>query len=207
MRIQVIAAAAVVMLCALGASAAQTGTSASKQGTSKTGEHTAPATTAAKPAAKPVTLTGAWKSAPDETPLTTDLQKSVWGPNAKSVRTVDLTVNAAGTGSLKVTTKIVDGKGKTLPASTTIEEAQFTVGTPQETIAGVRTEYETKVLGAERKYPDDPSSKWPLDGLRVKLATIVDSPPDTIEIRFDTPEGRGSFWATLTRVRRASPSR
>jgi hypothetical protein len=178
MRTQLIAVVAVIMLGAPGEAAAQT------------------------PSTLSPSLVGSWKSAPDETPLTTELQKSVWGPNATSIRNVELTINPSGEGTLKVTTRIVDGRGRTAPASTTVEDAKLVLTGPQETIGGVRTEYAAKVLSAERKYPDDPSSRWPLDGLRVKIATIAGAPPDTIELRFDTAEGRGSFWETLTRVRR-----
>ena len=41
-----------------------------------------------------------------------------------------------------------------------------------------------------------------LDGLRVKIVTFQDGDDDSIEIRYDTPEGRGSFWETLRRQRR-----
>ena len=204
MRTDRIALFALISFCTLTAAAAQT--------PQATGENRPPhpphdASSAHAPGTPPPTLIGSWKSAPDETPLTTDLQKSVWGPNAKSVRVVDLVLLPSGAGTLTVTTKVVDGKGKTAPASTTIETAKLTLGGPQETIGGVRTEYEVKVSSAERKYPDDPSATWPLEGLKVKVATIEGAPPNTIEIRFDTPEGRGSFWETLTKGRAAPAKR
>ena len=55
-------------------------------------------------------------------------------------------------------------------------------------------------MSAERRYPDDPSYKWPLDGLKVQLVTFADGDGNSIEVRFDTPEGKGSFWETVTRA-------
>ena len=42
------------------------------------------------------TLVGTWKSAPDEMKLTSDFDKSVWGANATSIRTLELTVRPSG---------------------------------------------------------------------------------------------------------------
>ena len=56
------------------------------------------------------TLVGTWMSAPDEMKLTSDFDKSVWGANATSVRTLELTVRPSGEGTLRVTKKVVDGK-------------------------------------------------------------------------------------------------
>ena len=50
-----------------------------------------------------------------------------------------------------------------------------------------------------------PAATWPLDGLKVKLAIVDGANPQTLEIRFDTPEGKGSFWETLRRV--AAPAK
>jgi pimeloyl-ACP methyl ester carboxylesterase len=42
-----------------------------------------------------------------------------------------------------------------------------------------------------------------------RLAVVDGANPQTLEIRFDTPEGSGSFWETLRRVaataKRAAP--
>ena len=146
-------------------------------------------------------LVGAWKSAPDEMKLTSDFDKSVWGPNATSVRTLELTVRSNGEGTLRLTKKVVDGKGRVVPASTWIEEAQLKLGGATPGVA-TRLEHEATVVKAARLFPDDPDYQWPLDGLRVKLVTFQDGDGDSIEIRYDTPEGRGSFWETLRRQRR-----
>src|SRR5688572_1539926 len=53
-------------------------------------------------------LVGTWKSAPDEMKLTSDFDKSVWGVNASSVRTLELTVRPSGEGTLRVTKKVVE---------------------------------------------------------------------------------------------------
>src|SRR5687767_10299358 len=148
-------------------------------------------------------LVGTWKSAPDEMKLTSDFDKSVWGPDATSVRILELTVRPSGEGTLRVTKKVVDGKGRVVPASMWIEETQLkldavTLG------AGTRLDHQATVVKAVRRFPDDPGYQWPLDGLQVKLVTFQDGDNNSIEVRYDTPEGRGSFWETLRRQRPAS---
>jgi len=143
-------------------------------------------------------LAGTWKSAPDEMRLTSAFDESVWGPNAKSVRTVDLEVKPSGEGTLTVTRKVVDAKGRTVPASTSIERAEIAIGGARKTIS-TRIEHDVKVLSALRTYPDDPGHKWDLNGLKVEVVTFEDGDRNTLEVRFDTPEGRGSFWETLRR--------
>ena len=147
-------------------------------------------------------LIGTWKSAPDEMKLTSEFDKSVWGPNATSVRTLELTVRASGEGTLRVTKKVVDGKGGVVPASTCIEEAQLKLGGVTSGVA-TRHEHQATVVKAVRLFPDDPDYKWPLDGLQVMLVTFQDGDSNSIEVRYDTPEGRGSFWETLRRQRSA----
>ena len=178
MRIQLITAAAVLLLSAAGATAQTVNPS----------------------------LVGTWKSTPDQVKLTTDFDKSVWGPDASSVRTVDLVVRQSGEATLNVTKKVVDARGRTVAASTWIEEVQFTLGPPQDGVAN-RVEHDTKVASAVRRFPDDPGYKWNLDGLRVKVVTFKDGDGNAIEIRYDTPEGRGSFWETLRRERAPAPKR
>jgi hypothetical protein len=151
---------------------------------------------AASPASRstPTTLVGLWRSADNKLPLTGAFEESVWGRNASSVRTVELDVRQSGQAVLKVTTRVVDARGRVVRGSTALEETRLTIGKPGEpSVAGI--EYEVMVVGAERRYPDDPTSKWPLDGLKVRLL----SRDGGLELRYDTPEGRGSFWETLRR--------
>jgi hypothetical protein len=148
-------------------------------------------------------LAGRWTSVPSETPLSSAFDESVWGPKAKSVRTVDLQIDANGHGVLKVTTRVVDGRGRTVKASSSVEEARLVVGESRNTIA-TRVEHDVMVASAVRTYPDDPASKWEIEGLKVQIVTFTDGNGHTLEVRFDTPEGRGSFWETLRRSVRAS---
>jgi hypothetical protein len=135
--------------------------------------------------------------------LTSDFDKSVWGVNATSVRILELTVRPTGDGTLRVTKKVVDGKGRVVPASTSIEETQLKLGGATPGVA-TRIEHQATVVNAVRLFPDDPDYRWPLDGLQVKLVTFQDGDGNSIEVRYDTPEGRGSFWETLRRQRPAS---
>jgi hypothetical protein len=144
-------------------------------------------------------IVGTWRSAPEETPMSSPFDESVWGKNAKGVRTVDLTIKSTGDASLTVTRKILDARGREIKAATSIEQAEVSIGAVQHTI-DVRSDLATTVKKAERRYPDDPKGTWALDGLRVTISTFSDDPA-RIEVRVDTPEGRGSFWETLRRAR------
>ena len=180
MRIQITTALAVALLNATGA-AAQTPV----------------------PSPQP-SLTGTWRSAPDETKLTSDFDKSVWGANATSVRTVELVVRSVNDATLRVVKRVLDAKGRVVPASTWIEEAQLRIGGTTPGVAD-RLEHDVTVASAVRLFPDDPSYRWTIDGLRVRIVTFTARDGNTLEIRYDTPEGRGSFWETLKRGAASTP--
>jgi hypothetical protein len=142
-------------------------------------------------------LAGTWNSSPDEMPLSTAFDESVWGKNAKSIRTVQLSVLPTGDATLEITRKVVDARGRTVPASMSIEKASLVLGDVTST-NDVRTELATTVKHAERRYPDDPEATWTIDGLQVGVATFQEKPGE-IEVRVDFPDGRGSFWELLRR--------
>jgi hypothetical protein len=150
---------------------------------------------AQEPAPTAGSLAGTWMSAPDAMKLTTDFDRSVWGAGATSVRTVGLVVQPSGNARLTVTRKVNDARGRTVTGSQSVEEAEIVIGAAREQTAD-RVEHEVKVLKAERRYPDDAAARWPLEGLGVKLYVVG---AGTLEVRFDTPEGTGSFWETLRR--------
>jgi len=157
-------------------------------------------------AASAPTLSGTWKSTPEEMRLTSSLDESVWGPNAKSVRTVELRIQPSGDGTLTITKKVVDARGRTIAASTSVEEAKLTVKGSHPGVS-TRIEHDVTVVSALRTYPDDPGYKWDLAGLRVQIVTFADEDANALEVRVDTPDGRGSFWETLRREgRSARPS-
>jgi hypothetical protein len=151
------------------------------------------------------TLTGTWRSAVEETPLSSSFDESVWGKNAKSTRAVEMTVRPGGDATLTVTRKILDARGREIKPATSIEHAEISIGAVQHTI-DVRADLAVTVKRAERRYPDDPAGTWALDGLKVTVSTFSDD-PSRIEVRVDTPEGRGSFWETLRRAARKSSTR
>ena len=194
MRIQLITAAAVFLLSAAGATA-QTRPAALPDDENHSGS--------AK-ARVDQTLVGTWRSAPDEMKLTSDFDKSVWGANATSIRRVELTVRPGGDATLRVTKHVEDGRKRVVPASTWVEEAQLKLGSVTPGTA-TRLEHEVAVVSAVRLFPDDKEYRWPLDGLRVRVVTFSDGDGNALELRYDTPEGRGSFWETLTRARGATP--
>jgi hypothetical protein len=150
----------------------------------------------AKSGAVSTGLVGVWKSAASKSPLSTAFDESVWGRNASAVRTVELDIRQGGQAVLKVTTNVTDARGRLVRGSAAVEEARLVVGKAGDaSAAGI--EYAVMVVSAERRYPDDPASKWALDGLKVRLVERDDRAG--LEIRYDTPEGRGSFWETLRR--------
>jgi hypothetical protein len=102
-----------------------------------------------------------------------------------------------------LTKKIVDGKGRVVPASTPIEETHLTLAGSTPDVA-TRIDHEVTIVKAARRFPDDPDYQWPLDGLRVTLVTFQAGDGNSIEVRYDTREGRGSFWETLRRQRPVS---
>jgi hypothetical protein len=145
-------------------------------------------------------LAGTWRSAEERVPLNSPFDVSVWGKGATSVRTVVMTAKPSGEAALTVTRTVTDARGRTVPGSTSIEQADVIIGESREGLAS-RREFELKVVKAERRYPDFPDSTWALDGLRVKLVVAEEkTTPQAMEIRFDTPEGDGSFWETLRRA-------
>ena len=157
----------------------------------------APPTATAAP-----TLAGTWRSTVEETPLSTPFDESVWGKNAKSTRVVEMVVKPTGDAALTVTRKVIDAHGREIKAATSIEHADLSIGTVQHSI-DVRSDLATTVKHAERRYPDDPTGTWTLEGLKITVSTFADD-ASKIEVRVDTPEGRGSFWETLRRAGRKS---
>jgi hypothetical protein len=88
-----------------------------------------------------------------------------------------------------------------VPGTRQIEEVQFTIGDLQPE-PGRQPRYTTRIVRAERRYPDDPAYSFPLEGAKLEFF-VPDGNGGTLDVRFDTPEGPGSFWETL---RRAAPA-
>lgn len=145
-------------------------------------------------------LTGTWRSTPEETSLSSAFDESVWGKHAKSVRTVEMMVRPAGDATLTITHKVIDAHGRAVKEATSIEHVELTLGDVEHGGNEVRRDYAVTIKHAERRYPDDPTGTWPLDGLKVTVTTLA-AEPAILEVRVDTPEGRGSFWETLHRAK------
>lgn len=152
-----------------------------------------------------IVLNGTWRSEPEETRLTSAFDESVWGKNAKSIRTVEMIVRSGGDGMLTITRKVLDARGRTVPGSTSIERVKLSIGDVESTM-GVRAEHAVTVTNAERHYPDDPEGEWTIEGLKVSVTTFTDDPA-MLEVRVDFPDGRGSFWSALRRSGARQPSR
>ena len=142
-------------------------------------------------------LSGAWNAEPLEVRLNSDFDVSVWGPNASSVRNVELTIRPSGPSTIKVTRSIVDGRGKTKTASVSVEEATLLLRV-SDVVDANRLEPIVEVQSAKRCYPDDPNDCTALQGVKVKLVA-TDLEHDRLYVHFDLPDGRGSFGETLSR--------
>jgi hypothetical protein len=153
----------------------------------------------------PASIVGRWRSAPFELELSSDLHRSVYGPNAKSVRVVNLVVRTSGDGTFTVTNLVRDRRGATVPGTQSVEELTFTLG-PGETAPGDRTRLSTKVVRAERRYLDEPTGRFPLEGAGLEVYLPAESKAP-LEVRYDTPEGTGSFWETLRPAGARAPAR
>jgi len=140
-------------------------------------------------------LSGTWNAEPLEIRLSSDFDVSVWGPNASSVRNVEMTIRSSGQGTIKVTRSVVDGRGKTKTASVSVEEATLVLRLP-EVVDANRIEPIVDVQSPKRCYPDDPNDCTSIQGLKVKLVA-TDLEHDRLYLHFDLPDGRGSFGETL----------
>jgi hypothetical protein len=159
----------------------------------------APGIAAAQPSSTSLIekLAGTWTAPVSEVRLSSDLDISVWGPNASSVRKVELTLQASGEGRIKVTRSVIDGRGRTKPGSVSTEEAQLLVKAPENTESN-RIEFIVEVKKPERRYLDNTNDTWPLTGLNVNLVA-TDLENNRLNLHFDLPDGRGSFGETLSR--------
>jgi hypothetical protein len=142
-------------------------------------------------------LSGTWRAEPLEIRLNSDFDVSVWGPNASSLRNVEMTLRPSGQGTIKVTRSVVDGHGKTKTASVSVEEAALVLRAP-DVVDANRIEPNVDVQSAKRCYPDEPNDCTMLQGVKVKLVA-TDLEHDRMYLHFDLPDGRGSFGETLIR--------
>ena len=142
-------------------------------------------------------LAGVWRAPEERTEHYSQLDIDVFGPHAFDVRDVDLRIQPSGDGVLKVSTKVVDQKGKTY--SPAVIEAKLRIGAAEKTVVGLFQPAIT-VVSAEERYLDGSGDHWSREGAQVQLTTI-DLGGDELNLRFDPPGGRGSFGATLKRQR------
>jgi hypothetical protein len=139
-------------------------------------------------------LAGLWRAPQYRMKRSSEIGTQVFGPNAFDVRDVELTLQPSGEGLLKITTSVVDAKKRTW-APTAIE-AKLMLGAAELNPVG-RCAVAVKVTGAEEVFLDETKYRSTLEGAEVRL--LMDQPGKQFELRFETPEGDGSFWSTLTR--------
>jgi hypothetical protein len=185
--------AAVVMLCAQ-VSWAQTSSSPRKPTADDESGVTSPLPVA-------VGLIGTWKATTDRFPLTGEFDEKVWGRNAVSVRDVTLVVKSNGDATLSITRKVLDARGRAVPGSPSIEQADLVIGEAKPGLS-TRVDHGVRVVKAERQYPDNPGDRWSLDNLTVNITSFSDA-PNSLEVRFEPADGQGSFSEQLLRQRPA----
>jgi hypothetical protein len=142
------------------------------------------------------TLAGSWKAPQYKMKRGSEESTLVFGANASDVRDVELTLDASGSGSLKITTSVLDQKGKTW--APTQMDAKIAIG--MATTSNNRCEIAVTVSSAEERYLDQTQYQAPVVGARVML--LVDpavQPLRQLEVRFETAKGPGSFWTTVRR--------
>jgi len=142
-------------------------------------------------------LAGTWKAKTERLPLSGDFNEKVWGKNAVSVRDVTLVVKPNATATLTIARKVLDGRGRVAPGTPSVEEASITIGEAKPGFA-TRLDHDVKVVKAERRYPDDPDDRWPLENLVVHVVSFSDS-SNTLEVRFEPADWQGSFSEILSR--------
>lgn len=140
-------------------------------------------------------LAGAWKAPEYKMKRASEVGAQVFGPNAFDIRNVELALEPSGEGVLKISTSVLDQKGKTW--APTLIEAKVAVAAPQQTAAAGRCEPVVTVASVEERYLDETNYHTPMTGSRVVIVT--DPAAKQIDVRFETPKGEGSFWSTLMR--------
>lgn len=144
----------------------------------------------------PAAWVGTWTAPQYKVARTADLDVAVWGRNVFATRDVDLSVEPDGDATLKVVESIVDQRGRRKPFATSITEARLQIRAEDAASAAPRPL--VLVTSADMRYADDPADRYDRKTLVVKLS-LVPGRTDAMNLRFDTPEGRGSFGDTLTR--------
>lgn len=143
-------------------------------------------------------LSGAWKAPEYKVAVSGDLDTEVWGRGASKVRNVELMLEPNGEGVLRVRESVVDRKGVVRPYSATVIEARIKVEMTAAAEGADALRPAVRVLDAEERYLDDPKDRRKLDGVTVSLHMPA-SDTRMLNVRFDTPQGTGSFGETLNR--------
>jgi hypothetical protein len=148
---------------------------------------------------------GVWHAPEYKVAANTDLDVAVWGRNASKVRNVQLFLEPDGHGVLRVHNSVVDARGRVRPYSASVVEAHLKLEAPGKW-DDTRIEPIVTVISAEERYLDGTGEKTVIEGLKVSINSMTNM--QTINIRYDTARGTGSFGETLTRhARRGAAAR
>ena len=142
-------------------------------------------------------LAGTWRAPQYRMKRASQAGIQVFGPDAFDVRDVELTMQPSGDGLLKISTSVVDAKKRTW--APTLIEANVTLGASEPTAAG-RCQITVKVNSAQEQYLDETKYQAPIEGAEVRL--LLDAGAKEMDLRFETPNGEGSFWTTVRRQAR-----
>ena len=139
---------------------------------------------------------GMWKAPEYKVAANTDLDLQVWGKGASKVRNVTLAMEPGGAGILRIHNSVVDARGRVKPYSASVIEARLQIEAPTVSSDSVRIEPVVKVLSAEERYLDGSKERRTLEGITVTMS-MPSADSNRLNIRYDTPQGTGSFGETL----------
>jgi hypothetical protein len=141
-------------------------------------------------------LDGSWRAPEYTMERESALDEEVFGAHATDVRNVELDVEPSGDAVLRICSAVVDQKGK--PFAPTLFDAKLAL-TPPAASGADAFQPRVSVESAEEWYFDS-GTRWMRQGYHVTLtARPRGSAIDALDLRFDTPQGDGSFWTTLVR--------
>jgi hypothetical protein len=159
-----------------------------------------PSTHTAATVTVPSSLVGRWTAAAERIPQSDD---SAWGRNTTFVRLTELLIRPDGTGTLTVTSRVVNRAGAAIAGSRTVDRAEFTLGAEQRP-EGLRPRYTTTIKQATRRYPDPPIVEVTAEGVRLEIILPLEGDSDSVEVDYSVFRGGDSFSATLQRQKSAS---
>jgi hypothetical protein len=138
---------------------------------------------------------GTWKAPVERTERASPVDEEVFGPGAVDVRNVSLTLEPTGEGHLQISTSVVDRGGHLHVPS--IVDVKFAASGPLTPAPG-GDQPAIKIISAEERFLEGAGERFPMEDVRVTM-TLPSPAKGTLELSFDTRDGRGAFGTTMRR--------